>query len=509
MEKDTKQETEVKETTPEENEEEYYDDSDNYIIGKVLKGNIKDDPASVRSRPRNTPVSRLTLSDEDKIPKMPEKILPMPLSQEEYDKKRKEFIDRMNKKKESIQKCYDDMRKENLGIKEEKNNNIMNEYKPIKTRKEELKKLIEAEEKKNEEVTKKLNELSDIVKGYDRLKLSTNIKAIEDEIKSIQESLSFGDLSVTEEKNLMDRKATLVAYEKALKDLKTFKEKNKDKFKKTYELKDELKELKKKSEPMIKILNEQFEKKKKEKEEKKNKPKDDNKEETNPVIRQLKLQINILKEEKAKIKEELDAFIVDQTNKWKEYNEQQSLIDYINRAKKKIKDLKMIEKKKEKAQKEREKNGTVDDSEKIPESGREIIKSKPYAKEEADCDYLSSYFSKILPKTEEDKKEEEKKPESHEKSKLDEDLAKGFLKVYKRDETAFGTSGPAPKKKKGKKPKGMKTEEAFVLDFEIVNMINHLKLTPPLKMEEVPKFLKDLEAKKKNLPKEFAEKEQK
>ena len=45
--------------------------------------------------------------------------------------------------------------------------------------------------------------------------------------------------------------------------------------------------------------------------------------------------------------------------------------------------------------------------------------------------------------------------------------------------------------------------------FEIVNMINHLKLTPPLKMEEVPKFLKDLEAKKKNLPKEFAEKEQK
>ena len=169
----------------------------------------------------------------------------------------------------------------------------------------------------------------------------------------------------------------------------------------------------------------------------------------------------------------------------------------------------MIEKKKEKAQKEREKNGTVDDSEKIPESGREIIKSKPYAKEEADCDYLSSYFSKILPKTEEDKKEEEKKPESHEKSKLDEDLAKGFLKVYKRDETAFGTSGPAPKKKKGKKPKGMKTEEAFVLDFEIVNMINHLKLTPPLKMEEVPKFLKDLEAKKKNLPKEFAEKEQK
>ena len=106
MEKDTKQETEVKETTPEENEEEYYDDNDNYIIGKVLKGNIKDDPASVRSRPRNTPVSRLTLSDEDKIPKMPEKILPMPLSQEEYDKKRKEFIDRMNKKKESIKKCF-------------------------------------------------------------------------------------------------------------------------------------------------------------------------------------------------------------------------------------------------------------------------------------------------------------------------------------------------------------------------------------------------------------------
>ena len=30
----------------------------------------------------------------------------------------------------------------------------------------------------------------------------------------------------------------------------------------------------------------------------------------------------------------------EKSNKWKEYNEQQSLIDYINRAKKKIKDLK-------------------------------------------------------------------------------------------------------------------------------------------------------------------------
>ena len=47
---------------------------------------LKKDPES--TRPRNTPVSKLTINDEDSIPKMPDKILPMPLTQEEFDNKR-------------------------------------------------------------------------------------------------------------------------------------------------------------------------------------------------------------------------------------------------------------------------------------------------------------------------------------------------------------------------------------------------------------------------------------
>ena len=156
----------------------------------------------------------------------------------------------------------------------------------------------------------------------------------------------------------------------------------------------------------------------------------------------------------------------------------------------------MIEKKKEKAQKEKEKNGNVKESEIIKEGGREIIKSKPYAKEEADCDYLYSYFSKLLPKGEE-QKISFNQIDNKTNTKLDEDIAKGLLKEFKRDQSVFGTSDPVHKKKKGKKPKIGKVEEQFFVDFEILNIINHLKLTAPLKLEGIPKFLKELEEKKK------------
>lgn len=63
----TEKDTKVEEV----HDEEFYDDyneNDNYYIDKAL-GNIKDDPGSVRSRPRRIPVYWIQLDDKDKIPK--------------------------------------------------------------------------------------------------------------------------------------------------------------------------------------------------------------------------------------------------------------------------------------------------------------------------------------------------------------------------------------------------------------------------------------------------------
>ena len=496
MEKDLKSETETQEQTEEEYSNDFYDDTDNYIIGKALMQSLKKDPES--TRPRNTPVSKLTINDEDSIPKMPDKILPMPLTQEEFDNKRMEYIEQMNNKKENIKKLFEEIKRVYAGLKGDKKNKINDEYAQLKKRREDIEKALKIEDDKNSEIKSTIDKLNEEVKQFDKLKLIPNIRIIEEEIKSIQESLSFGDLSAAEEKDLLDRKASVVAYLKAIRQQREYKSKNRDKLQKGNDLRKELRELKLKMEPMAKILSAEFKRKKEEKQ--KNILQAEDKREENPIIAQLKLQISILKQEKKKLKEELDAFYIDQTNKWNEYNEQQSLIDYITRARKKIRDLKMIEKKKEKAQKEREKNGNVKESEIIKEGGREIIKSKQYAKEEADCDYLYSYFSKLLPKGEE-QKISFNQIDNKTNTKLDEDIAKGLLKEFKRDQSVFGTSDPVHKKKKGKKPKIGKVEEQFFVDFEILNIINHLKLTAPLKLEGIPKFLKELEEKKK----EFAQ----
>ena len=498
MEKDTAKEVEVKDTKKEEEEYEedngdYYDDTDNYYIEKTLHQNIKDDPASVRSRP-NPSISKLQITDEDKIPKMPEKILPMPLTQEEYDKKKDEYLDRLAKKKESIDKLYQQLKEEKSGIKNSKISDSQ-QFNDLLEKKKKLKEELEKEENKHMEKKKKLEELTAEVKKYDKMKFPTNPAAIQKEIQQIQESLSFGDLTITEEKKYNEEKLHLEAYFQALKELREYKEANKEIFKKFSEIRAKMKELNEALDPLFKKRKEEKEKKKKKEEEEKllNKDKSD---ETNPVIGQIKTQIAKLKEEKKESHKEFKEFTADQNRKWKEYNDQQYLIDYINRAKKKIKDLKDRAKRQEKAAKAKAKSGEHVEG----ELATVIVKSKVHDKEIEICDNLISYFGKLNPKKEEEsKKEETKTTQQGEKSKLDEDLSKGFLKEFKRDEQAFGTSETYVKKKKGKKPKMSKREQehvGLVLDFDILQKLNSIKLSPPAKEEEIPKFLEELEKKK-------------
>ena len=283
MEKDLKSETETQEQTEEEYSNDFYDDTDNYIIGKALMQSLKKDPES--TRPRNTPVSKLTINDEDSIPKMPDKILPMPLTQEEFDNKRMEYIEQMNNKKENIKKLFEEIKRVYAGLKGDKKNKINDEYAQLKKRREDIEKALKIEDDKNSEIKSTIDKLNEEVKQFDKLKLIPNIRIIEEEIKSIQESLSFGDLSAAEEKALLDRKASVVAYLKAIRQQREYKSKNRDKLQKGNDLRKELRELKLKMEPMAKILSAEFKRKKEEKQ--KNILQAEDKREENPIIAQL------------------------------------------------------------------------------------------------------------------------------------------------------------------------------------------------------------------------------
>ena len=120
--KDTKEE--------EAHDEDFYDDyneNDNYLIDKAL-GNIKDDPGSVRSRPRRIPIYKIQLSDEDKIPKMPENILQEP-KDEEYQKKIDELKKKNNEKRASIDEYIEKRKQETMGVESDDKENVFQKKK--------------------------------------------------------------------------------------------------------------------------------------------------------------------------------------------------------------------------------------------------------------------------------------------------------------------------------------------------------------------------------------------
>jgi hypothetical protein len=94
-EKDTKEEPKEYE-----NDDDYYNEYDNYYIDKAL-GNIKADPGTARSRPRRIPIYKIQLTDEEKIPPMPEKILKEP-KDDEFQKKIDELLEQNEKKKKAL-----------------------------------------------------------------------------------------------------------------------------------------------------------------------------------------------------------------------------------------------------------------------------------------------------------------------------------------------------------------------------------------------------------------------
>ena len=475
----TEKDTKVEEAQAQ--DEDFYDDyneSDNYLIDKAL-GNIKDDPGSARNRPRRIPLYLIRLEDEDKIPKMPENILPKP-NDEEFQKRIDALKQKSDEKKKSIDEQLEKRRQETAGAKSDDKDNPFEKKKTLSTTIKNLNKQINDDEESIAPIKNKFNALNDKVKSYERYHFGTNLKKLAQELRKIKEKISFGAISINEETELNNRKAVLEEYQKALKTFLDFKKENNETLNKTKEARNQRKELYKQRDE----LDKQIEELKAKKEIKK------------PEIVRINKIIDSLKEDKKKINEEIRQIHNDWNNQWYEYEKQQKLIQYIKDAQAKIKGLKKREKKKE--NKENEKEG--DKTEK--NTDLKIVTYKPNEKELKLQQYndLKNYFVALLPKEQEVKAQETKGKSNYD---ISNDIKAGKLKkVEKKFDEQFGGDIQIGKKKKGKKPKEPKDSRkaakkaGLTLDFEMIQKITDAGLSAPRTVEDIPKFLEELEKNK-------------
>ena len=429
--------TETKFEKTENLEDDYYDYNNDNNIMDVALGNIKDDPASIRSRPRRLKYWQLTLEDEDKIPKMPEKILKQP-NEENFNKEIEKLKSEKNQKGKNISDLYNKITEEKTGIKQEDKVKLNERKKELKKRKDELKSILENEDKGSEEIREELRNLTDEVRKYERYHFSKNPNVILNQIRDIKEKLSFSELSSTEEKQLMEKKPLLEEYYKPCKKLYDFKINNKDKL--TKKNVSEREELKKINEELKKINDEI-------------KIVFDKKNESKPIIQQYKVQIESLKKDKEEIQKKIDESYEKFYQDKYEYDKQQRFIQYIKKCQEQINKIKKRNEK-EKKRKLKEEKKKKKDGEESEETLKDIEITKrivkKYDNQIKECEELKNYFSALLPKEEENKEIEEK--EKREKTKLDEDLEKGILKpiTQKNYDDILGISEGDKKKKKEK-----------------------------------------------------------
>ena len=367
-EKDTKEET-----NEYQNDDDYYNEYDNYYIDKAL-GNIKDDPGSARSRPRRIPVYKIQLTDEEKIPPMPDKILKEP-KDDEFQKRIDELKAQNQKKQESIKEYIEKIKQEKMGVKSDEKGNLFDKLKEVNNQIKDLTSIIDAAEQEILPLRTKFNTLNDKVKSYEKYHLPNHLNKLNAEIKKIKEKISFAPVSVNEEAELTNRKYLLEEYQKVLKELVEFKKEHSEELNKSREPKLKRKGLyeeKKKLKDEIDKLKEQKNVKK-------------------PEIENMNKIIEKLREDKKQISQQIREINNEWNNQWYEYNEQQNLIKYIKDAQSKIKALKKREKKKQKEGEEHKEEKGKD--------GLEITTIKKTEKDVKlqELDELKKYFEKLLP----------------------------------------------------------------------------------------------------------------
>ena len=355
-----------------------------------------------------------------------------------------------------------------MGVKSDDKDNPYEKRKLVNARIKELNIEINNHEQSIAPIRNKFTALSNKVKSYERYHFPNNPKRVAADLKKIKEKISFAAINVTEETELIKRKALLEDYQKDLNEFLKFKEENNETLNKTKPAKEEKKNKYKEREDLDKQI-EELQKKKTIKK---------------PEIERLNQIIDSLKKDKQAISKEIKDVYAEWDNQWYEYNEQQKLIKYIKDAKDKIKGLKKRKKNNEKNNEEGGEKTDKKDGTKTKTTFEDTIKINVYKTNEKDqkiekYNHLKNYFVSLLPKQQDQT--------GNNNLDISKDVKAGKLKKIERKEDNDFV-GQMPGKKKGKKPKEPKDSRKarkiprFTFYFEIIQDINDAGLTQASKI---------------------------
>ena len=454
--------------------DDYIEDDFNYY-----RPNIKKDAGSAKFRRLKD--WQIDLATE--VPAEPHEKHDKP-NDSHYEKELKKINDKIEEHKKNRLKLFEEVKKEKFGNRPEQNDL----HATLKSLNEELKKVEEEIKTRSDKITVPLQKEKALKEKKERLEKEVDIKNVEKligTIKYYQEQLGFATLSVAEEKQMMTKKLRLEsqvedtkAYCKAKDALKILRDENKSTF-------DELKVFKDRK---FKIIEEK--KALKLKIESSKKVGEENKE----VVNQLNAQIDSIYNEIGVLDKAYKDLQFEWNEKWRKFEEYQSIMDYINKIKKIQQEIiKKEEKQKRKEEKDAKKNLKVEVIEMT------VVHSED-SKETITCKNLIDYFKNLLPKTEASNATTDKNGVSTISDKLAQDLKKGNLVTLNRDALnstqVLGVEGGAKKKKdKVNKKKEEKTTDYLILDVGILGQIRDFNLAVPNKKSEVEAFVKTLEGK--------------
>jgi chromosome segregation ATPase len=431
----------------------------------------------------------MKIEDEDQIPKKPEVILEKP-NDKHYEKQLKELKDKITHHKNSITEYKEKIKLEKIG------NNP--EIKALRQEKDDLNAKIDVMKKELDELKKTCDGVSTTVKNLRDTRASLeselevkNMDDYNDELRSIQKKLGYGNFNAVEEKKLIDKKAKL--------------ELQKPKIEKLNQATQKIKELNTKYGPQLKKIGELVKKNKVLYEEKrvistKLKAAYETRQSNDPAIKNLQAQVESVKKNIDELKEQINIINAEWDEKWYKYEDQQALLDYIKRATDHVNQLKKKadkdRKRREKAEKKAAKNGeTVDED----NDDAVVTKKKEFfSYEMGQIEWLLKYFRSLT--NEEQKVSNNQTSSVLTQTKIDEDLKKGTLKVMNKDDQFPEVdSSKGFNKKKGKKDKkeNKKASNILTLDIIMISRVKELGLNPPMNLENVKPFIGELEGKLK------------
>lgn len=468
---------------------EYIDDFDYLYYRK--KENIKNDPGSTKFKMIH--LNKVTL--ETVVPEEPQEKHDKP-NDSHYEKE----LERISNEIDNHNKNIDELYKKKEFEKSGKNPELMNlnkeltEYNAkIADLNAKIQKLEMQVEKPKSNEKKIRDEREKIEKELDYKNLERLTAAIEE----IQERLGFGQITITEEKILLEKKKKLEAQIPGCKRLSEARDEQRKLRDENKVLFDDIKKLKKECKDLRDARTKIFDKK--------NKLKPLITENKNEV-EEIKKQIFSIHEEIKKLENKYYEVNNEWTEKWRKFEDYMEVVTYIREVKKKQNDIRKREEKlKKKAEKDAKKEGTTTGEVEIN------IQKSDDTLDTKTCKDLISYFQATLPNKQNENSENANKQANLISDKLNEDLKKGLITVVDRDtlnsEQEIGiSSGKEKKKEKG--PKVSKRDQKtlnsnlLILGVDISAQIKSIGLNPPEKKSEVEAFIKVLEAKLEELKKQ-------